>query len=380
MKGVKVLFLIWILLPCIASAQNDYKGRVLDAITNAPIPYVNIGIVDKGIGTVSDEEGLFHLPLNIPDLSPDEKILFSSLGYQSIEVFVRDIELVYNEYPVIQLKPEIVALNEVVVTNVKGEFVDESIGYKNKGETIFGYWKDNVALGGQLATRIRVRKGLRKLHELGFEIWSSTSDSVLVRINVYDLNGKGMPGNNLNTSNENILYTIKKGQQFADVDLRPFSVFVKDDFIVSLELLKVYGGQELGLVMAAIKFDTNSYRRFASQDEWEVVPNSAMAFYLKSSVMVSKKAAERITRRNEKKKQALPMVSGFSIHRGQMITDVGIRNLRTKEVVYTDDKGRYSIHAARKDVLCFEKPGYESRCYEIGKKPTLNAQLKLTSK
>ncbi|MEM9076455.1 MAG: carboxypeptidase-like regulatory domain-containing protein [Bacteroidota bacterium] len=380
MFRLKGVLLFWVAFPLLVSAQKDYKGRVLDAKTNTPIPYVNIGIVNRGIGTVSDEDGIFHLPLDTSKFAPDEKILFSSLGYKPLEIPVNEIELVYNSYPEIKLNPEAVRLNEVVVTNIEGEFIDEAIGYKNKGEAIFGYWKDNVALGGQLATRIRVKKGLRKLNELGFEIWSSTSDSVLIRINIYNVDSFGMPGKNLNTSNENILYTIKKGQRFADLDLRPFSLFTEDDFIVSLELLKVYGGEELGLIMAAIKFDTDSFRRFASQDEWEKVPFSAMAFYLKSSVLVSKKAAERINRRNQKKKRNLPMVSGFSIHRGRMVADVGIRNLRTKELVHTDASGRYSIHAAFKDVLCFEKPGYETKCYEIQKKRTLNAQMYLTEK
>jgi len=43
------------------NAQKDFKGRVIDAKTNEPIPFVNIGIIEEGVGTVSDEEGLFHL-------------------------------------------------------------------------------------------------------------------------------------------------------------------------------------------------------------------------------------------------------------------------------------------------------------------------------
>ncbi|WP_422859751.1 carboxypeptidase-like regulatory domain-containing protein [Flagellimonas sp. S174] len=380
MSRLKGILLFWVSVPLLVSAQKEYKGRVLDAKTNTPIPYVNIGIVNKGIGTVTDEEGLFHLSMDAIKSFPDENILFSSLGYKPFKIPVSEIELVYNEYPVIKLSPEIVQLNEVVVTNAQGEFIDESIGYKNSGETIFGYWKDNVALGGQLATRIMVKKGLRKLHELGFEIWSSTSDSVLLRINFYDVGSFGKPSKNLNTSRENILYTVKKGQRFADVDLRPFSVFAEDDFIVSLELLKVYGSDNLGLIMAAIQFDTDSFRKFSSQDEWETLPYSAMAFYLKSSVLVSGKAAERINRRNQRKKNNLPMISGFSIHRGKMITNVSVRNIRTKELVYTDVNGRYAIHAKYKDVLCFEKEGYETKCYETRKKSTLNAQMYLAEK
>ena len=372
-------FLFVIVFPLLACAQQDYKGRVLDAKTNTPIPYVNIGVVDRGIGTVSQEDGLFHLSLDKSEFGANDKVLFSSLGYENLEIPISEIVFAYNEYPEVRLQPKIEALNEVIVTNVDGEFVADNIGYKNGGETVFGYWKDNVALGGQLATRIRVKKGLRKLKELGFEIWSSTSDSVLVRINFYDVTSFGIPGQNLNTSSENILYTIKRGQRFADIDLTPYSIYVKDDFVVSLELLKVYGGEELGLIMAAINFDTDSFRKFASQDEWETLPNSAMAYYLKSSLLLSTKAAERSKKKKQRKESNQTIISGFSIYRGRMLAKVGIRNLRTKELIYTDSGGHFRIHARPRDILCFRKPGYETKCYEIGKKLTLNAQMRLAN-
>ncbi|WP_435625508.1 carboxypeptidase-like regulatory domain-containing protein [Flagellimonas sp.] len=374
------VFLFVLAVPLLVTAQKDYKGRVLDAKTNAPIPYVNIGVVDKGIGTVSQEDGLFHLLLDKRLFSPNDKVLFSSLGYDNLEIHISEIQFAFNEYPEVRLQPKIEELNEVVVTNFKGEFVADDIGYKNRGENVFGYWKDNVALGGQLATRIRVKSGLRKLNELGFEIWSSTSDSVLVRINFYDVSSFGIPKQNLNTSGENILYTIMRGQRFADIDLTPYSIYVKDDFVVSLELLKVYGGEDLGLVMAAINFDTDSFRKFASQDEWETLPNSAMAYYLKTSLLLSTKAAERSKRKKQRKVRNLSMISGFSIYRGRMLSNVKIRNLRTKELIYTDAGGRFKIHARPKDVLCFQKEGYETKCYEIGKKNTLNAQMYLDTK
>ena len=42
-------------------AQLAYSGSVVDATTGEPIPFVNIGVVDRAIGTVTNEEGDFLL-------------------------------------------------------------------------------------------------------------------------------------------------------------------------------------------------------------------------------------------------------------------------------------------------------------------------------
>lgn len=358
-------------------AQADFKGKLIDAKTGNPIPYVNIGIVDKGIGTVSDEDGLFHLEFDPKSYDPDDVVLFSSLGYESLEIPVSEIKLVYNEYPTLKLKPSVLELSEVVVTDKRGEFIEQSVGYKNTGEAVFGYWKDNIALGGELATHIEAKKGLRQLKSLGFEIWENASDSVLVRVNIYDIdNTWGLPGENLNTSQENILHTIAKDEMFAHVDLVPYSIFVRDDFIVSIELLKVYGNIEPKLALAAVSFGNASFRKYASQDKWEKVSETGMAFFLDTSYLVSEKTAERKRDRLEKRKDKLPMVYGFAIDMGRMVSDVTVRNIRTKEWTTTDDKGRYSIHAKEKDVLIFSKKGYLNMRVEVGEKPDVNVRLR----
>ncbi len=300
--GFSVIFTL--LFSNVLSAQLDYKGKIIDGKSGHPIPYVNVGIVEKGIGTVSDEEGMFHLEFN-PDLyASSDVVLFSSLGYEKLEIPISDLKFVYNEYPILKLNPSILELNEVVVTDKKGEFVQKSAGYKNTGEPVYGYWKDNIALGGELASHIRVAKGLRQLKSFGFEVWENISDSVLVRINIYDIdNSWGFPKNNLNQSTQNILHIIKKDDMFAHVDLIPFSIFIRDDFIVSIELLQVYGKEKPRMALAGVSYGDGSFRKYASQDKWEKISNKSMAFFMETSYLVSVKEAERIRKREKKKKR-----------------------------------------------------------------------------
>lgn len=358
------------------NAQKDFRGRVIDGKTNEPISFVNIGIIEKGVGTVSDEEGLFHLYLEPNKFESNTQILFSALGYETLYISISDIKFVNNQYPDIILKPSLVKLNEVVVSNKGERFIADNIGYRNYGVKNYGYWKDNIALGGELATRIVAKKGLRRLNQFEFEVWHNPSDSLLLRVNIYEDDGTiGKPGTNLNTSGENILTVVKKDDRIIKVDLNPFDIYTKSDFIISLELLKVYGEEDLGLILSATLNGYGSYRKYASQDKWEWLSDLNMAYYVKSQLMVSEKFADRFEKRQEKKNQKKRTVSGFVILRGKMIAGVSVFNNRTKESVLSGDGGRYLIPAKKGDILTFSKDGLENFNVKITDKPTQNVAM-----
>lgn len=357
--------------------QKDYKGKVVDAQTGRAIPYVNIGIVSQGIGTVSDEEGLFHLYFEKGEVEPTAVILFSALGYAPINIPVENMPLVYNEYPIFKMNPERVNLNEVVVSNKDGRFIPDAIGYKNFGERTFGYWKDQIALGGELATRIIAKSGIRRLERFQFEVFHNPSDSLLLRVNIYEDDGAiGSPKTNLNKSGKNILTTVKKTDKIVWVDLKPYDIYVENDFMVSLELLKVYGEQKLGLILAAAFNKYGSYRKYASQDKWERIADQNMAYYLETQFMVSEKVAQRFEKREARKKKKIRTISGFALRRGRMVMGVQVTNTRTKETVFTDENGRYVIAADKKDEILFKKEGYKLMVLTVGEKPTANIIMK----
>ncbi|MEZ2414118.1 carboxypeptidase-like regulatory domain-containing protein [Muriicola sp. E247] len=354
--------------------QRDYKGVILDKNTNEPIPYVNIGFPKKGIGTVSDEEGLFHLEIDTKLLGTSEILQFSSLGYSTINRKASELEFSYNEYPIIYLEPKAEQLNPVVVTDAGLFESGDRIGYKNGGHQFYGYWKDNIALGGELATRIKVKKGLRRLNEFNFEVWGNTSDSVLVRINFYDTDGaNGFPGTNLNSSGRNILYTIPSTPEVATVDLRQFDLFVRDDFIVSLELLKVYGPSKIGLVLAAAnnRF-TDSYKKYASQDDWKILIDAAMAYELESTLF-SKKAVK--DRSRNKKKAVKSIITGYVFHGNIALPNVKVTNFSNGVSVNTNENGNYQIEAKKGDLLQFNAKGMETLTVKILEKKFINIRL-----
>ncbi|MFD2587164.1 carboxypeptidase-like regulatory domain-containing protein [Croceitalea marina] len=372
---------------------------MIDFNTKKPIPFVNIGIIDAGVGTVSDEKGLFKLTLEVQQYPKDAQILFSALGYETFFIPTSNIVQYNDEYLEVPLKPSFLKLNEVIVSNKDGRFIDDNVGYRNYGEKSFGYWKNNIALGGELATKIKVKKGLRRLKKLEFEVWSNPSDSLLLRINFYEDDGNlGKPKTNLNTSQKNIYCTITDKDHIVKVDLEPFDIYVKDNFITSLELLKVYGENELGLILAAapqytkegenlqrrgvtlLESDGNgSYRKYSSQDKWEFLSDLNMAYYIESELMVSEKVANRFERRMQKKKKKQQTISGFTLFNGRMVSGVSIFNTRTKDNVISDDKGRYKIPAKAKDTISFSKRGFIKLYVQATAKPSLNVMMKAES-
>jgi len=75
-----IRILLFLLVSPFAYAQVLVEGKVLD-LHNQPIPYVNIGILNSSVGTISNEDGSFTL--NIPAHHQFDSLIFSALGYTS---------------------------------------------------------------------------------------------------------------------------------------------------------------------------------------------------------------------------------------------------------------------------------------------------------
>lgn len=106
LKHVCIAFLILILLPVAASAQNVLRGQVTDARTGDPL--VGVTVVLKGnttTGTVTDLDGNFQL-----DVPASATLLFSYIGYLPQEVVVKGRQLLN-----VVMTEDTKTLDEVVV-------------------------------------------------------------------------------------------------------------------------------------------------------------------------------------------------------------------------------------------------------------------------
>ncbi|WP_299244666.1 carboxypeptidase-like regulatory domain-containing protein [uncultured Aquimarina sp.] len=283
MKPKIILLLICTLfISGMISAQYEITidAFVKDSDTKQPIPYVNVGFIDKGIGTVSNQDGHVFLRYDEQLIGQESILQLSSLGYKTMQLSIKQLFELLNKGNTIFMEPSVYALEVATVTAEKRD--KKTIG-NLRGIGLMGYWKDAKALGGEIGTRVKISHKNTKLHQLKFHIVENYTDSLLVRVNVYE-SKKKIPGRNILTSN--IYHTISRKTGNEVIDLSNYNIIVHDDIMVSLELVKVYG-KEIEFSISASP-DGRSYLRYVSQDNWDVNKDIGMAFSVDMSYPTEK--------------------------------------------------------------------------------------------
>lgn len=217
---------------------NNMKGKIVDSKTMLPLPYVNIGLLHKQSGTVTDEDGQFELPFSADDLSDTLRI--SMIGYSSKKIILNDLKLKPEALIALDQKTE--SLEEVVV-HAKG-YVRRVLGNKTESKFIStGFGFDQ--LGAEMGIRIKIKKAPTFIDSLNFHVsFNRLSAKSIFRINFYtDENGK--PGENL--LKDNIFVEINPKQAgLISVDLTPFDIILLENAYVTLEWIKNEGVNKKG--------------------------------------------------------------------------------------------------------------------------------------
>jgi hypothetical protein len=252
--------LFCLLLLCLPiQAQQLVFGQIHDAEFNTPLPYVNIGIPDQGIGTVSDEEGYYQL--EIPDNLSSASILFSMVGFAKVEREIASLEKGDEKLLSLKLQPEVTALKEVIVTDTQWRPL--TVGNKTTSKRIVGGFTSNH-LGNEIAQFIRVKKNSPTLLK---KFWLSIAENniqdVILRFNVYN-EVDGFPGDNLLA--EAVYISLPNGSETIIVDLSPYDIYVEDNFFISIEWIEDLGIENLWF--SAGVFGKSVYARSTSQSKW----------------------------------------------------------------------------------------------------------------
>lgn len=273
-----ILFALGCSIMSLAQDRIIINAYILDSETKQPIPYVNIGFVGKSIGTVTNEEGKFRLVYDEFDITLKDPLQISALGYETLVVYPRQFMRSLTNSDKIYLKPQPEILDEVVITNEKRR--EELLGSMSLHSDALGYWKDKIALGGEIGAKIKVKHENSKLLNFKFDIVENLSDSLKIRVNVYDYKRR-FPSEKL--LKQNLFYTIKQREGEVDIDLSPYNVTVDDDFVIALELIEVYG-DTIEFSVAGKTYGGVSYFRYISQDKWNRQSTIGLNFRVLSSI------------------------------------------------------------------------------------------------
>lgn len=165
---------------------QSFSGRITDAKTHAALPYVNIGVMGKALGTVADEQGAYKLIFQ--EGLVNETVRVSSVGYVPRTLTLHELEA----HPDVALAPEAVALGEV---RVRGKALfrrTHTLGNTGNSEMATNTLT-NTSLGSQVGTIIKLSRRPTRVLSATFNIARSSPGQVTFRVNLYRLDAHQCP-------------------------------------------------------------------------------------------------------------------------------------------------------------------------------------------
>ena len=264
----KILFAAILLVLQFACAHAQIvEGTINDAKTNEKLQYVNIGLIGKATGTVTDNNGYFKLTLNNNNA---DSLRISMIGYVPKTFLVNDFIRDYSENKAIALSPDNRQLKEVKVYSRKPK--QSILGNTTQSKSTDVGFTSNE-LGNEIGAIIRIKRSPTHLKQFNTSLAHPATDSVKLRLNFYSVKN-GKPDTIL--QHKNIFVTVKKGQENITVDLEPYHIYVEDKFFVSLEWIENSRGS--GIMFSASVLSGNIISRETSQASWEKIGIAGIGF------------------------------------------------------------------------------------------------------
>ena len=211
-------------------------GQVLDQATHRPLGFVSVGVLRQPFGTVADAQGRFQLSL--PASYDADSVRFSLLGYASRTLRVADLRRAVAAGPLL-LRAQAVPLTEA---RVKAKNLKRRTAGSTGTAIRFDGFPANMA-GNQVGQVIAVKKPAF-LEDISWHLFSCTYDTVYFRLNIYKLRDD-YPAENILPRSVYLKVSRQQAQEQLSLDLRPFHLYLTENVVVALELVRSLGTGEL---------------------------------------------------------------------------------------------------------------------------------------
>jgi hypothetical protein len=252
------------------------KGRILSGPTGSGIGYVNVVIVGKAIGTVSDVNGNFSILLD--KISNNDSIRFSIIGYESKTLTAGQLKA--DSTKTIILNPRSYALTEVKVVYHKARKPKEiRLGDPVSSDELKSGF-DNNSLGSEMGIKVEVDQKVL-LKDLNLDVATCTYDSVTYRLNIYKLGNRNAYTNIL-TEPVYIHFSKDDIRKTVTCDLSKYSIYFEGNLIIALELYKDLG--EGSLLFRTAFFTGYTCHRKTISETWIEAPG-VIGMYLHGIVV-----------------------------------------------------------------------------------------------
>lgn len=226
-----IVFLLSLSFTALSQDHLNLHGEIKDSLKIVPVEYVNIGLFEQNIGTVSNENGNFSL--DVPKDYLNDSLTFSRIGYTTKKICIND--LLQESVNLIQLVPKLTELKEVEIKTKK--ITLKTKGNKTTSKTIVMGISSALSLGREVGCVIRLPNKQIVLTDFNFNVDYNRPDSAKFRLNIYDYNGE--IGEII--LSENVYFTIPTNFTGKfNVDLRKYNIKIENDIFAAIEVIAVY--------------------------------------------------------------------------------------------------------------------------------------------
>ncbi|MFL5764819.1 MAG: carboxypeptidase-like regulatory domain-containing protein [Bacteroidia bacterium] len=261
---ISLLFILW----SSSLFSQTISGVIIDSETKKPIPYVNVGILHKNTGTVSDHNGVFKLPSTTRN--PDDTLKISCVGYAAFVLPLHTLnEDLYLENQTFELDASLEKLKPVEIR--PGKIKTDIVGNRIRSGTVVVGFSTND-LGTEVGTVLKYRhKQQGQITNLNFCLNGTLFDSIFVRVNIYEFKD-GAPGKSI-LSEPIYLHSKSKGGNLS-IDVSDKNIFITSDCFLSVEWIDFAGDfPEKEKDYCKIWFNAaflraDSFLRTTSQSDW----------------------------------------------------------------------------------------------------------------
>jgi hypothetical protein len=277
MQTNNLTLLIFIILFLSSSSttfgQNlSIKGNVKSAQEQAAIPYVNIGIKKKNIGTASQPDGSFTL--NLKEGNRFDTLTFSAIGYKELSLPISTI--LAGSMTTFELTEKTTTLREVVVSSKAPKI--RKFGTTSRNPFLYGsaetIHSEDVS---ELGKYINLNNKASEILSATVYLRSIKRDSASFRINLYK-NIAGMPGERL--IEKSIIKRLPLTQGWVTIPLEQYGLVVEEDFFMGIEYLPEYSNHEKYIFIYGAALGGSVYSRKASLGDWEKGVGGRLAAYV----------------------------------------------------------------------------------------------------
>jgi hypothetical protein len=277
------LAILWIF--CLSMHLNGQQidGRIVDSLDNTPLEYANIGLVGTFFGTITDQQGVFHL--ETPEQDPESTVRISMIGYKAQTFTLSELQDSGN---LIKLVVDPVQLAEVTITPMGEPYTIGTTRYTRLGNWC-GWGGSRFGKGHEIGTKMDLGDQPVHLRKLHAHVHRQAYDTIWFRLHIRSLKDD-LPYEELLTSN--VIVAINEEKGWIELDLDEYRIMLQGEVAVSLEWLKISGINEDRamkindrVTSEYLLFNTKKnegliYTRWGVEGNWNTGKEGSPAMYL----------------------------------------------------------------------------------------------------